>query len=78
MKDQLTFDNADEMADVLRTGVTLTDELGVCYDYIGGLLNPYRYEDNDSEGAITDWSMCDGETVFKLKDPGTSNVTKKE
>ncbi len=74
--DKLIFNNADDMAMVLRTGATLVDELGVCYDYVSGLLNPYRFKDNHTEGAISEqWDMCDGKTVFKLKEPIDINRT---
>ena len=73
--DKIIFNSADDMAMVLRAGATLVDESGVCYDYVDGVLNPYRFEDNHSEGAISDWSMCDGETLFKLKEPMDINAT---
>ena len=73
--DKIIFNNADDMATVLRAGATLVDELGVCYDYVDGVLNPYRFEDNDTEGAISDWGMCDGKTTLKLKEPMDINAT---
>ena len=66
--DKIIFNNADDMATILRTGATLVDELGVCYDYVDALLNPYRFEGNHTEGAIDEqWDMCDGKTIFKNK-----------
>jgi len=45
------------------------------FDYVDGVLNPYRFEDNDTEGAISDWGMCDGKTTLKLKEPMDINAT---
>jgi len=72
--EKIIFNNPDDMATVLRAGTTLIDEFGVCYEYIDGVLNPYRFEDNHTEGAISDWSMCDGKTVLKLKEPMDINA----
>jgi hypothetical protein len=73
--DKIIFNNPDDMATVLRAGITLIDEQGVRYDYVDGVLNPYRFEDEHAEGAISDWDMCDGETILRLKEPTDINAT---
>ena len=66
--DKIIFNNAEDMATVLRTGAVLSDEFGVCYSYDPSLFNPYRFEDNHQEGPINEqWDMCDGKTIFKNK-----------
>ena len=72
--DKIIFNNPEDMATVLRAGATLIDEFGVCYEYIDGVLNPYRFEDNNTKGAISNWSMCDGSTILKLKEPMDINA----
>ena len=75
LTNKIVFNNANDMATVLRAGATLIDESGVCYDYVDVVLNPYRYENNQTEGAISDWGMCDGETILRLKEPMDINAT---
>lgn len=64
----ISFKNCEEMASFLRTGITLVDENGTCYDYCESMLNPYRYEDSHDEGPIDEqWDLCDGKYQFKVK-----------
>jgi len=67
---RVKFENADDFAMVLRTGVNLIDESEKIYFYDSALLNPYRVEEeleNDESVAITDWSIV-GIDTFEIKE----------
>ena len=64
----MTFDNSDELAEKLKTGVCLTNDIiypeYVFYD--DSLLNPYRIGDENGDIAInTAWDECDGQTNWR-------------
>lgn len=61
------FEDAEEMALVLRTGVKLLDEEGKIYRYEFGLLNPYRVTyDNIDIPIDDDWYKCMVKHLLKL------------
>ena len=67
---RVKFENADDFALVLRTGVNLIDESGKIYFYDSALLNPYRVEEeleSDESVAITDWFILCVDT-FEIKE----------
>ncbi len=65
---EFTFDNCDDFALILRTGVEIVDIDNNLYIYDKELLNPYRIHDNNENEAITDWSFCNEHNKFRLND----------
>ncbi len=65
---EFIFDNCDDFALILRTGVEISDIDNNLYIYDEELLNPYRIHDYNENEAITDWSFCNENNRFKLKE----------
>ena len=63
----MTFNDADELADILRAGVELVDELGDVYRYDCGILNQYRVENSNADIPIDEhWYNCNGAVKFNV------------
>jgi len=69
VKDEIVLKDADELAEVLETGVTLVDENSNRYYHEFGLYNQYRTLDagsTDSRPIDEEWGVADGSMKFLI------------
>jgi len=73
VKDEIILKDADEMAEVLETGVILVDKDNNKYYHEFGLYNQYRTIDagcTDSRPINEEWGVADGNMKFHIVNEG--------